>query len=84
MKGDMDKILVFFHTKYQGNWDEIYGALSRKEKVDLDEARRNYEELSKDYRIITLIDEGYPDYYKTDYFKPPFVIFELKTENTLC
>lgn len=69
----MRDILIYFDYKYNGNWDEIYSAICRKEKVELEEVRRIAEELSKKYTMISLIDDDYPEELKTQY-KPPFVI----------
>lgn len=81
----MRNILVFFHEKYNGNWVDIYLALAAKEKVDPKEAEECYNRLSAEYNIITMLDADYPEMYKNDdYNKPPFVLFEAKTENTLC
>jgi predicted Rossmann fold nucleotide-binding protein DprA/Smf involved in DNA uptake len=81
----MRSILVFFHEKYNGNWVDIYLALAAKEKVDPEEAEECYNRLSAEYNIITMLDDNYPEMYKNDnYDKPPFVLFEAKTENTLC
>ena len=68
----MDQILVYFSIKYRGDWDEIYSAINRKEKVDQKEVERVVEECNCKY--ITLLDDNYPKRLKSIY-KPPFVLF---------
>ena len=65
----MNDILAYFAIKYNGDWDEIYSAINRKEKVDLEE---KFILLSKCGKYITLLDNEYPSKLKGIY-KPPFV-----------
>ena len=67
----MNDILAYFAVKYNGDWDEIYAAINRKEKVDLEEKEIL---LSKCDKYITLLDNEYPTRLKGIY-KPPFVLF---------
>lgn len=68
----MNNILVYFAMKYNGDWDEIYSAINRKERVDKAEMNALIDTL--DYNYITLLDEYYPQQLKPTY-KPPFVLF---------
>ena len=68
----MEKILVYFAIKYQGDWDRIYKAINQKEKVDADEMNRVIETNKEKY--ITLLSDNYPERLKRIY-KPPFVLF---------
>lgn len=68
----MNEILVYFSIKYGGDWDQIYAAINRKEKVD----RELMEELLSKQKnnYITILDSNYPSKLKSIY-KPPFVLF---------
>ncbi len=67
----MNEILAYFAIKYNGDWDEIYAAINRKEKVEPNDIE---EMLSKCGKYITLLDNDYPSRLKGIY-KPPFVLF---------
>lgn len=78
----MEEILVYFALKYLGNWDKIYSAINRKEKVDKEELRKVIENEPNKY--VTLLNEKYPSRLKSIY-KPPFVLFykgDLELLNT--
>lgn len=76
----MDKILVYFALKYQGDWDAIYSAINKKEKVDSNELEKLVSECDCEY--ITLLDSRYPLRLKSIY-KPPFVLFYKGDANLL-
>lgn len=65
-------VLIFLSTKYKGDWDLIYKAISSKEKL-LEEEVNQVVNNMKCY-ATTLIDEDYPEILKR-YHRPPFVIF---------
>lgn len=65
-------ILIYLAMKYKGNWDDIYGAIKRKEPID-DMAFTNLLATLK-ANAITIIDKNYPDHLKQAH-KPPFVLF---------
>ena len=65
-------IIVYLAIKYQGDWNKIYDAIKRKELVDEPSV---HETLAKqNSKILTIIDEEYPERLKKIY-KPPFVLF---------
>lgn len=68
----MDKILAYFAIKYEGDWDKIYAAINKKEKVDSNEMEEVLKKNTSEY--ITLISNDYPFRLKHIY-KPPFVLF---------
>ena len=68
----MDKILVYFAIKYEGEWDSIYAAINKKERVDPVEMEKVLSKNTSKY--VTLIDDKYPARLKSIY-KPPFVLF---------
>lgn len=71
----MNIILIWFAIKYKGDWDKIYDALEKHEKVTLEEIRGLEEMIKeKDWNIITILDIDYPNKLKEAY-KPPFVIW---------
>ena len=79
MKNQMNLILVYFAKKYNGNWDEIYQAIAKKEKVEMSELTKLEDDM--DCKYITIIDEDYPNHFKSKY-KPPFVLFYKNTKPT--
>lgn len=68
----MNEILLYFAIKYEGDWDQIYSAINRKEKVNTDELKDIIKKETN--KFITLIDKEYPSRLKNIY-KPPFVLF---------
>lgn len=68
----MEKVLLYFVLKYQGNWDLVYQALDAKEKIPLEELHTIETKISCQY--LTILNSQYPAGLKTIY-KPPFVIF---------
>ena len=73
----MNDILIYFYEKYEGDWDEIYKAIQRKEAVNSEQAKKFLKGYKDKYDYVTLIDNEYPDEYKANY-KPPFVIRKRK------
>ena len=69
----MDDILIYFYEIFNGEWDEIFKAINRKQRVDKDICIPMVRKLMEEYDYITVIDDDYPEEYKTQY-KPPFVI----------
>jgi len=76
----MDKVLLFFALKYNGNWDKIYDALDKKEKIDQEEL--NTIEAKINCKYLTIINPVYPNNLKNSY-KPPFVLFYQGNINLL-
>lgn len=72
MDTEINKVLLYFTLKYNGDFDKIYSSLRTKEKFDVDE----FMKLKKDilYKHITLLDDKYPNYLKS-VNSPPFVLF---------
>ena len=69
---DIRDILIYFSIKYSGNYDLIYEAIKNKRKVSPEEC----EKLIKTNKsgVITILDEKYPDYFKS-LAKPPLVLY---------
>ncbi|WP_375315572.1 DNA-processing protein DprA [Spiroplasma endosymbiont of Tipula paludosa] len=68
----MEKVLLYFAIKYDGNWDKVYEALDKKEKIALEELQNIEDKITCQY--LTILSSQYPAGLKTIY-KPPFVIF---------
>ena len=68
----MEEILAYFAIKYEGDWDRIYSAINKKEKVDTEEMKKLL--VSNNCKYITLIGNDYP-YRLKHIYKPPFVLF---------
>lgn len=67
----MRDILLYFSSKYLGDWDKIYNALNIKEEVNLKELTKINEQKRK---TITILDVDYPSNLKM-IKKPPFVLY---------
>lgn len=68
----MENILLYFAIKYGGDWDKIYAAINKKERVDQEEMDSLLKSHKSEY--ITLLSSHYPNRLKSIY-KPPFVLF---------
>lgn len=67
----MHDILVYFSYKYEGDFDKIYEAIKRKERID-DELYNKV--CSLNLQAVTCLDEDYPEALKHIY-QSPFVLF---------
>lgn len=65
-------ILAYLSIKYNGNWDNIYDAIKRKEDIVEDEVNKAIDSVHA--KFITIIDEDYPKILNS-VFKPPLVLF---------
>lgn len=65
-------LLIYLAVKYQGDWDNIYSAIKRKEKINENELNEAICNITS--KAVTIIDEDFPNGLKSLY-KPPFVIF---------
>ncbi|QGS51752.1 DNA-processing protein DprA [Spiroplasma tabanidicola] len=68
----MEKILLYFSLKYNGNWDKIYNALEKKEKILHSQLEETCQKIDCDF--LTILSPLYPNFLKSAH-KPPFVIF---------
>lgn len=68
----MEKVLLYFSLKYKGDWDKIYNALDKKEKIPHQDLEGINSKVKSNY--ITILNPLYPKYLK-NVFKPPFVLF---------
>ena len=67
-------LLIYLSIKYQGVWNNIYSAISRKESVNSIDVEDEVSHLK--CQTLTILDDDYPDSFKT-IFHPPFVLFLL-------
>ena len=66
------QILIALAIKYEGDWDQMYSAISNKEVEDLNPY---IEEFNKSTcKAVTILDKEYPAILKQIYM-PPFVLF---------
>jgi len=70
--GEMNKILLWFSMKYHGDWDQIYNAVERKDKIDLNQIDDNDE--NNKIKFMTIIDDNYPNNFKK-IFMPPILLY---------
>lgn len=68
----MNKVLLYFALKYQGDWDKIYMALEKKELIDFEELKSMEQKINCSY--VTILDDNYPQSFK-NIIKPPFILF---------
>ena len=76
-KKAMEDVLIYLNEIYNKDWDKIYGHLSRKQTVDLEEVERVATRRRGAGAIMTIMDKRYPLKYRTQP-KPPFVIEKKK------
>lgn len=68
----MEDILLYFSLKYKGQFDQIYQALERKERVDESLKEELFATVKSSY--TTIISDDYPQHLK--YINcPPFVLY---------
>ena len=72
-KVTMPKIINYFNYKYQGDWDCVYEAIANKEKIDL-KILDDFNHIDSSIKYISIIDEKYPENFKTIYM-PPLIIY---------
>lgn len=68
----MDDVLLYFSIKYEGDFKKMFVALKTKETFDSQKLREYKKQIKHKY--VTLIDDKYPDYFKTIEC-PPMVLF---------
>ena len=83
----MEKILVYFAIKYNGDWDKIYRAINQKEKVDIESLNDLIKQHGEKYITLfrgekgSLIKSLDDDKKKIKYFKKFFAVL-TKEERT--
>ena len=68
-----NKLLCYLAVKYNGEWQKIYDAIKTKEPVNNEILDRGLKDFNNQY--ITLLDEIYPERYKSSFQDPPIVLF---------
>ena len=68
------EVLIYLSVKFQGDWDKIYEFISKRKKVDIDDAGPFVESMN--INAVTILDEEYPQQLKR-VEKPPFVLFYI-------
>jgi len=66
------ELLLAFSVLKNGNWDDIYQSIREKEDISDEQIAQIVAKTT--CKWVTLLDEGYPEYFKS-YYKPPFVLF---------
>ena len=57
-------LLVYLTIKYDGDWDKIYNHIKNKVCLDKEDMRKTLANVDLS-DFVTLVDEDYPDKYKT-------------------
>lgn len=73
-KMEMSKVINYFSYKYKGDWDDIYGAIQQKEKIDMGDLDDFLNSNDKKISYISIIDTNYPNNFKEIYM-PPLTIY---------
>lgn len=73
-------LLIYLSIKYQGVWNDIYSAISRKESVNSFDVEEEISRLKS--QTLTILDDNYPESFKA-IFHPPFVLFYYGNINLL-
>ena len=70
----MNYVLLYFAMKYEGDFKKMFAALNTKESVD----RQKLKEYKKQvkFKYVTLIDDKYPDYFKTVKCSPMVLFYK--------
>lgn len=67
-------LLISLHVRYNGNWFSILKDIQNKVIYDEEETKKLAQDFEKKHkRVITIVDEDYPDKFKKTMF-PPFVL----------
>ncbi|AGY41631.1 SMF family protein, DNA processing chain A (dprA) [Mesoplasma florum W37] len=70
----MDNVLLYFSLKYHGDWEKIYDALDRKEKIETQDLIKVPNSIPNNF--ISIINPLYPNNLK-QIMKPPFILYYL-------
>ncbi|ATZ21777.1 DNA-processing protein DprA [Mesoplasma tabanidae] len=70
----MDNVLLYFSLKYHGDWEQIYDALDRKEKIETQNLIQVPNSIPNNF--ISIINPLYPNNLK-QIMKPAFIIYYL-------
>lgn len=57
-------LLVYLTIKYDSDWDKIYNHIKNKVWLDKEDMRKTLAKVDLS-NFVTLVDEDYPDKYKT-------------------
>lgn len=78
-KVEMNKVINYFTYKYDGDWDSIYDAIQNKERIDINDLE-NFSDKNEEIKYISIIDQDYPDNFKTIYMPPLTIYYEGNKE----
>lgn len=68
----MEEILLYFSLKYEGDFEKIYRALEKKEKIDEEKKKEILQQVTCNY--TTMVSKDYPEALK-HINCPPFVLY---------
>ncbi|MGL4950339.1 MAG: hypothetical protein ACRC4M_00635 [Mycoplasma sp.] len=72
MNTEMNKVILFFTIKHNGNWEKIYNSIKTKQPITLVEINDVAGKYNDEY--IAIIDNDYPENFKSIYM-PPLSLF---------
>lgn len=69
---DSKKLLIALSVRFDGNWNEIYGFITRREEISEEEINTLCSKVK--CKVITILDDNYPSFLKRCK-APPFVLY---------
>lgn len=76
------QLIIALAVEFNGDFDRIYAAMKQKFKPSEETILAANASIPTDVKVVTIIDEDYPDNLKRIY-KPPFVLFMRGNTNLL-
>ena len=70
----INDILLYFSLKHNGDWDEVYRSIKRRDSVDEEEFKNLKSKLGRDYQVVSILDSNYPEQLKQA-SKPSYLFF---------
>ncbi|WP_296876225.1 zincin-like metallopeptidase domain-containing protein [Thomasclavelia sp.] len=70
---NMEEVLKYLSLKYEGNMQEVYRALERKEEID-EGLKHELFKKSEDFDCVTILSKEYPEHFK-EMENPPICLF---------
>ncbi|MGL4947957.1 MAG: hypothetical protein ACRC42_01045 [Mycoplasma sp.] len=80
INNEMNKVILFFTIKHNGNWEKIYNSIKTKQPITLVEMNTISDKYGENY--IAIIDNHYPENFKSIYM-PPLSLFTIGNKKLL-
>ncbi len=80
-RSQMKGVIVGFHEKYNGNWENVYNAIKNKEDISPIELENAIKMVEKKDPVV-IMDADYPNNFKAIYM-PPLTLFTTGDRNMI-